>query len=58
MLLPMGADHTAGYAVTSNILNVGGHVGPLAKEGNIELSKNLQIATAGIDSGLMCLCCF
>jgi aldehyde:ferredoxin oxidoreductase len=52
---PMGADHTAGYAVTSNILNVGGHVGPLAKEGNIELSKNLQIATAGIDSAGLCV---
>lgn len=52
---PMGADHTAGYAVTSNILNVGGHVSPLAKEGNIDLSRNLQITTAGIDSAGLCV---
>lgn len=42
---PMGADHTAGYAVTANILGVGGKVDPLKKEGQIELSRNLQIAT-------------
>lgn len=52
---PMGADHTAGYAVTANILNVGGHVDPLKKEGQIPLSRNLQIATASIDSVGLCL---
>lgn len=52
---PMGADHTAGYAVTANILNCGGHVDPLKKEGQIELSRNLQIATASIDSVGLCL---
>ena len=52
---PMGADHTAGYGVTANILNVGGTVDPLKKEGNIELSKNLQIATAAIDAVGLCL---
>jgi aldehyde:ferredoxin oxidoreductase len=51
----MGADHTAGYAVTSNILNVGGSVDPLKPEGQVELSRNLQIATAAIDSTGMCL---
>jgi aldehyde:ferredoxin oxidoreductase len=51
----MGADHTAGYSVTSNILNVGGHIDPLAKEGQIELSRNLQIATAAIDSAGLCV---
>lgn len=51
----MGADHTAGYAVTANILNVGGHIDPLAKEGQIELSRNLQIATAAIDSAGLCI---
>jgi aldehyde:ferredoxin oxidoreductase len=51
----MGADHTAGYAVTANILNVGGSVDPLKPEGQIELSRNLQIATAAIDSTGMCL---
>ncbi len=51
----MGADHTAGYAVTANILSVGGTVNPLKPEGQIELSRNLQIATAAIDSTGMCL---
>ena len=52
---PMGADHTAGYAVATNILKVGGYVDPLAKEGQVELSRNLQIATAAVDSTGMCL---
>ena len=52
---PMGADHTAGYTVTANILKVGGFVDPLKKEGQVELSRNLQIATAAIDSTGMCL---
>ena len=51
----MGADHTAGYAVTANILGVGGKVDPLKPEGQIELSRNLQIATAAVDSTGMCL---
>jgi len=51
----MGADHTAGYAVTANILGVGGTVDPLKSEGQVELSKNLQIATAAIDSTGMCV---
>jgi aldehyde:ferredoxin oxidoreductase len=51
----MGADHTAGYAVTANVLNVGGHVDPLRKEGQVELSRNLQIATAAVDSTGMCI---
>ena len=52
---PMGADHTAGYAVTANILNVGGTVDPLSKNGQIELSRNLQIATAAVDATGLCL---
>ncbi len=51
----MGGDHTAGYAVATNILGVGGSVNPLKPEGQIELSRNLQIATAAIDSTGMCL---
>ncbi len=52
---PMGADHTAGYAVTANVLKVGGDVNALKPEGQVELSRNLQIATAAIDSTGMCL---
>ena len=51
----MGADHTAGYSVTANIMGVGGDVDPLSPEGQVELSRNLQIATAAIDSTGMCL---
>jgi len=51
----MGADHTAGYAIATNILNVGGYVDPLKKEGQVELSRNLQIATAAVDSTGMCI---
>ncbi|MEW6188466.1 MAG: aldehyde ferredoxin oxidoreductase C-terminal domain-containing protein [Thermodesulfobacteriota bacterium] len=50
-----GADHTAGYAVTANIMNVGGQVDPLKPEGQIDLSRNLQIVTAAVDSTGMCL---
>jgi len=51
----MGADHTAGYAVATNVLGVGGKVDPLKPEGQVELSRNLQISTAAIDSTGMCL---
>jgi len=52
---PMGADHTAGYATATNIMNVGGSIDPLKKEGQVELSRNLQAATAAIDSAGLCL---
>ncbi len=51
----MGADHTAGYAIATNILKVGGYVDPLKPEGQVDLSRNLQIATAAIDSTGLCL---
>jgi aldehyde:ferredoxin oxidoreductase len=51
----MGADHTAGYAVATNILKVGGDVDPLSHQGQMELSRNLQIATAAVDATGMCL---
>jgi aldehyde:ferredoxin oxidoreductase len=50
-----GADHTAGYAVATNIMKVGGDVDPLKPEGQVELSRNLQIATTAIDATGMCL---
>lgn len=51
----MGADHTAGYAIASNILGVGGKVDPLSPVGQVELSRNLQIATAAIDAAGLCI---
>ena len=51
----MGADHTAGYSVTANVLGVGGNVDATKPEGQVDLSRNLQIATAALDSTGMCL---
>ena len=51
----MGADHTAGYATATNIMNVGGSVDPLKPDGQMELSRNLQAATAAIDTAGLCL---
>lgn len=51
----MGADHTAGYAITSNILAVGGTVDPLSPEGQVALSQGLQIATAMLDAMGLCI---
>jgi aldehyde:ferredoxin oxidoreductase len=51
----MGADHTAGYATAVNIMKVGGYVDPLKPDGQAELSQNLQIITAAVDSTGLCL---
>jgi aldehyde:ferredoxin oxidoreductase len=51
----MGADHTAGYAVTANIMKVGGYIDPLKVESQVKLSRDLQIATAAIDTCGLCL---
>ncbi len=51
----MGADHTAGYAVATNIMKIGGEVDPLKPAGQVELSRNLQIATAAIDAAGLCV---
>jgi aldehyde:ferredoxin oxidoreductase len=51
----MGADHTAGYAVATNIMGVGGELDPLKPDGQIALSRDLQITTAAVDSTGMCL---
>ncbi len=50
-----GADHTAGYTIATNILKVGGFIDPLTKEGQVDLSRNLQIATTAVDSTGMCI---
>ncbi|MDI6710994.1 MAG: aldehyde ferredoxin oxidoreductase C-terminal domain-containing protein [Bacillota bacterium] len=52
---PMGADHTAGYATAANILKVGGYVDPLKPEGQVPLSRDLQVATAFVDGTGLCL---
>ena len=52
---PMGADHTAGYTIATNILKCGGSIHPLSTEGQVELSRKLQIATAALDSVNVCI---
>jgi len=51
---PMGADHTAGYAIAPEILGVGGELDPLDPK-KAEVSRNLQLATAAIDASGYCL---
>ena len=56
--VPLGRQHGLAQvhdAIATNILKVGGDVDPLKTEGQVELSRNLQIATAAIDSTGMCL---
>ncbi len=51
---PMGADHTAGYAIATEIMGVGGQADPRDPIKS-ELSRNLQLATAAIDAAGYCL---
>mgnify|MGYP006283266623 FL=1 len=52
----MGADHTAGYTIAPEILNVGGESDPLkAIEAKADLSRAFQMTTALIDSVGHCL---
>ncbi|MFX1258644.1 MAG: aldehyde ferredoxin oxidoreductase C-terminal domain-containing protein [Promethearchaeota archaeon] len=51
---PMGADHTAGYAIAPEILGVGGQLDPMDPK-KAEVSRNLQLATAAVDASGYCL---
>jgi aldehyde:ferredoxin oxidoreductase len=51
---PMGADHTAGYAIAPEIMGVGGKVDPRDPK-KAEVSRNLQVATAALDATGYCL---
>ncbi|MFX1364822.1 MAG: aldehyde ferredoxin oxidoreductase family protein [Promethearchaeota archaeon] len=51
---PMGADHTAGYAIAPEILGVGGQLDPMDPK-KAEVSRNLQFATAAVDASGYCL---
>jgi aldehyde:ferredoxin oxidoreductase len=51
---PMGADHTAGYAIATEIMSVGGKADPRDPKKS-ELSRNLQVATAAVDASGYCL---
>jgi aldehyde:ferredoxin oxidoreductase len=49
---PMGADHTAGNLVGEYL---GGNLDPLVREGQVEASRNTQIAMAALDCTGLCL---
>ena len=51
----MGADHTAGYTISPEILAVGGDMDAMAVEGKAKVSRDLQAATAFLDSTGHCL---
>lgn len=52
---PMGADHTAGYTVSPNVLKIGGDIDPLKPEKQAETSRKYQINTAVVDTVGLCL---
>lgn len=50
---PMGADHTAGNVAVADIL--GGAVHPLAVEGQMEVSRSMQVTVAALDTLGICI---
>ncbi|MBD3398552.1 aldehyde ferredoxin oxidoreductase [Candidatus Micrarchaeota archaeon] len=52
---PMGADHTAGWVVGSNLAEFGGHLDRFSSEGQIEASRVAQVESAAYDSTGLCL---
>lgn len=51
----MGADHTAGMTTTANVMCIGGIVDPLGTEGQVELSRRMQVLNAALDCTGLCL---
>ncbi|MBW2608725.1 MAG: aldehyde ferredoxin oxidoreductase [Deltaproteobacteria bacterium] len=50
----MGADHTAGWVVGSNLAKFGGKLDPFSAKGQVEVSRNAQIQSAGYDTTGIC----
>ncbi len=50
----MGADHTSGYTIATEVLGVAGEADPLEKK-KVEMTRGFQYATAFIDSSGHCL---
>jgi aldehyde:ferredoxin oxidoreductase len=51
---PMGADHTAGFVVESNLKEFGGTLDRFSAEGQVEASRNAQIHMALVDTVGIC----
>ncbi|MCW3489500.1 aldehyde ferredoxin oxidoreductase family protein [Dethiobacter alkaliphilus] len=52
---PMGADHTAGYTMASEVFGVGGKTDSFDTDGKVELSRAMQVTTGFLDSTGYCL---
>jgi len=50
----MGADHTSGYTIATEVAGVGGEADPLNAD-KVEMARNFQYATAFIDTSGHCL---
>jgi aldehyde:ferredoxin oxidoreductase len=50
----MGADHTSGYTIATEVAGVGGEADPL-NANKVEMARNFQYATAFIDTSGHCL---
>jgi aldehyde:ferredoxin oxidoreductase len=51
----MGADHTAGLMVTTNLSSFGGKLDPHKAEGQVDTCRQIQIQTAALDCTGLCL---
>lgn len=51
---PMGADHTAGWVVDQNLEVFGGTVDAHGVEGQVEISRDMQIHMAAVDAAGLC----
>lgn len=51
---PMGADHTAGFTVSYEVLEIGKSVNSFKPEGKVALSKQFQQSTVFVDSAGLC----
>ena len=51
---PMGADHTAGWVVNTNLAGLGGKLDPHKAEGQVDTSRMVQILTAAMDCTGLC----
>jgi aldehyde:ferredoxin oxidoreductase len=52
---PMGADHTSGWVVNFNLAPMGGTLDPHKPDGQVDISRTIQIITAGMDSTGLCM---
>ncbi|MCX5813322.1 MAG: aldehyde ferredoxin oxidoreductase [Proteobacteria bacterium] len=52
---PMGADHTAGWVLNFNLEVMGGTLDPHKPDGQVDISKQIQVVTAAMDCTGLCM---